>query len=388
MQGSERHIAHIDLDNFFVSVERLRDSRLKGKPILIGGSNDRGIVAACSEEARQFGIHTAMPMRVAQRLCKYATIIKADFEAYSKFSHVVTEVLKTEVPLMEKSGIDEFYIDLTGMDKFFGCKKFTHELIKKVYKECGLGSSFGLASNKMVSKVAASEDKPNGQLEIPFGFEKPFLNPLSITKIPGVGEQTAFKLLKMGVETVKVLSEVPAAILCDVLGKVGNELWRRANGIDNSPVVPYKQEKSISTEHTFQQDTIDMNLLHAEIVRMTESIAFELRGQNRLTGCVVMKLRYSDGEAHTQQTSIAYCNQDHQLIEVAKELFKKLFTRRLLVRMIGIRFTHLIPGVYQIDLFSDSNETIKLYQQIDSIKKRFGETFVTRGIVSLNPANR
>lgn len=378
MQGSERHIAHIDLDNFFVSVERLRDSRLKGKPILIGGSNDRGIVAACSEEARQFGIHTAMPMRVAQRLCKYATIIKADFEAYSKFSHVVTEILKSEVPLLEKSNIDEFYIDLTGMDKFFGCKKFTHELIKKVYKECGLGSSFGLASNKMVSKVAASEGKPNGQLEIPFGFEKPFLNPLSISKIPGVGEQTAFKLLKMGVETIKVLSEVPAEILCDVLGKVGNELWRRANGVDHSPVVPYKEETSISTEHTFQQDTIDINLLHAEIVRMTESIAFELRRQNRLTGCVVVKLRYSDGDTHTMQSTIAYCNQDHQLIAIAKDLFKKLFTRRLLVRMIGVRFTHLIPGVYQIDLFSDSNETIRLYQQIDSIKQRFGEAKLIR----------
>ncbi|MBL7709859.1 MAG: DNA polymerase IV [Chitinophagaceae bacterium] len=381
MPGSERHIAHIDMDNFFVSIEQLRNSALKGKPVLIGGSNDRGIVAACSEEARQFGIHTAMPMRVAQRLCKYATIIKADFEAYSKFSHVVTEILKSEVPLLEKSNVDEYYIDLTGMDKFFGCKKFTHELIRKVYKECGLSSSFGLASNKLVSKVAAGEDKPRGQLEIPFGFEKPFLNPLSITKIPGVGEQTAFKLMKMGVETIKVLSEVPATILCDVLGKVGHELWRRANGIDESPVVPYQEEKSISKEHVFQQDTIDMQLLTAELVRMTESLGFELRTQKRLTGCVVLKLRYSDGDTHTLQRSIAYCNQDQQLIAVAKELFQQLFTRRVLVRMIGIRFTHLIPGVYQIDLFSDDNETIKLYQQIDSIKKRFGEGSLGRASV-------
>lgn len=381
MPGSERHIAHIDMDNFFVSIEQLRNSALKGKPVLIGGSNDRGIVAACSEEARQFGIHTAMPMRVAQRLCKYATIIKADFEAYSKFSHVVTEILKSEVPLLEKSNVDEYYIDLTGMDKFFGCKKFTHELIRKVLKECGLSSSFGLASNKLVSKVAAGEDKPRGQLEIPFGFEKPFLNPLSITKIPGVGEQTAFKLMKMGVETIKVLSEVPATILCDVLGKVGNELWRRANGIDESPVVPYQEEKSISKEHVFQQDTIDMKLLTAELVRMTESLGFELRTQKRLTGCVVLKLRYSDGDTHTLQRSIAYCNQDQPLIVVARELFQQLFTRRVLVRMIGIRFTHLIPGVYQIDLFSDDNETIKLYQQIDGIKKRFGEGSLGRASV-------
>lgn len=367
------------MDNFFVSIEQLRNSKLEGKPVLIGGSNDRGIVAACSDEAKKFGIHTAMPMRVAQRLCRYATIIKADFEAYSQFSNVVTEVLKREVPLLEKSGIDEFYIDLTGMDKFFGCKKFTHELIKKVYKECGLSSSFGLASNKLVSKVAAGEDKPKGQLEIPFGWEKPFLNPLRITKIPGVGEQTAFKLMKMGVETIQVLSEVPAEILCTVLGKLGNELWRRANGIDESPVVPYKEEKSISTEHIFQQDTIDMQLLTAELVRMTESLCFELRKQQRLTGCLVMKLRYSDGDTHTLQRSIAYCNQDQQLIGVARELFQQLFTRRLLVRMIGIRFTHLIPGVYQIDLFSDTNESIRLYQQIDSIKQRFGEGMLGRG---------
>lgn len=230
----------------------------------------------------------------------------------------------------------------------------------------------------MVSKVAAGEDKPNGQLEIPFGFEKPFLNPLSITKIPGVGEQTAFKLIKMGVETIKVLSEVPGTILCDVLGKVGNELWRRANAIDESPVVPYKEEKSISTEHTFQNDTIDLRLLNAEIVRMTEQISFELRKQNRLTGCVVVKLRYTDGDTHTLQRSISYSNQDRQLIVVAKDLFKALFTRRVLVRMVGVRFTNLIPGVYQIDLFSDNNEAIKLYQQIDSIKNRFGEAMVGR----------
>ena len=380
MPGSERHIAHIDLDQFYISVEQLRDPKLKGKPILIGGGNDRAIVAACSDEARKFGIHAAMPMRVALRLCRYAQVIKADFEAYSKLSNTVTEVLKSEVPLLEKSGIDEFYIDLTGMDKFFGCKQFTRELIRKVYKECGLGSSFGLASNKLVSKVAAVEDKPNGQLEIPFGFEKPFLAPLSITKIPGVGEQTAFKLMKMGVETIKVLSEVPANILCDVLGKVGNELWRRANGIDESPVVPYKEEISISTEYVFQADTIDLKVIHAAIVRMTEKIAFELRKQNRLTGCIVMKLRYTDGDTHTMQQVVAYCNQDHQLISVTKDLFKKLFTTRLLVSMIGVRFTHLIPGVYQIDLFSDSNETIKLYQQIDSIKQRFGEGKLIRAI--------
>ncbi|NOT50071.1 MAG: DNA polymerase IV, partial [Chitinophagaceae bacterium] len=360
-----RHIANLDMDQFFVSVERLRDAKLKGKPILIGANGDRSIVAACSHEATKFGIYASMPMRVALRLCKYATIVKADYEEYSKQSKLIYEVIKDSVPLVEKAALDDFYIDLSGMDKFFGCSKFTTELKKKLYKESGLASSYGLASNKMVSKVAAGQVTPNGQMEIPFGKEKTFLGPLSVVKIPGVGKETAFKLIKMGVETIKVLSDIPPERLCDVVGAFGNELWRRANGIDNSPVIPYQEQKAISTEHSFQPDTIDMNVLDAELVRMTESIAFELRKQGRLTGCVVIKLRYTDGETYTAQRSIAFCNTDHQLIVVARELFRKLFTRRLLVRLIGIRFTHLIPGTYQINLFEDSQETIKLYQSID-----------------------
>lgn len=378
MRVSDRHIAHLDMDQFLISVEQLRNSTLKGKPILIGGSNDRGVVAACSEEARQFGIHPAMPMRIALRLCKYATVLKTDHEVYSQYSKLIYDVIKEATPLVEKSNLDSFYIDMTGMDKFFGCKKFTHELQNKVYKESGLLASYGLASNKVVSKVAANEDKPKGQLEIPFGFEKPFLAPLSITKIPGVGNETAMKLIKMGVETIKVLSEIPVEMLQNLLGKNGTELWRRANGIDESPVIPYQEQQSFSTEHIFQQDTIDTNVLYNELGRMTESIGFVLRSQSRLTGCVAVKLRYSDGENHTIQKTIPYCNADHLLIPVAKALFNKVFTRRVLVRMVGVRFTNLIPGTYQIDLFSDNEETIKLYQSIDSIKKRFGEKYLKR----------
>lgn len=375
----DRHIAHLDMDHFFVSVERLRNNRLSGKPILVGGSNDRGIVAACSEEATQFGIHPSMPMRVALRLCRHATVVKADYEEYSKHSKIITDIIRDAVPLVEKANLDEFYIDLTGMDKFFGCGKFTAELKQKVHKESGLVSSYGLASNKMVSKVAAGQVMPNGQLEIPFGTEKTFLAPLSILKLPGVGKETAFKLLKMGVETIRVLSDIPPEMLCDVVGSAGNELWRRANGIDESPVIPYQEQKAISIEHTFQQDTIDQQLLDAELVRMTESIAFELRKQNRLTGCIKLKLRYSDGDTHTIQRSIEYCNKDHQLLHVARELLVKLYSRRMLVRLLGIRFMNLIPGTYQINLFEDSQEIIKLYQSIDHIKQRFGEGVLGRG---------
>jgi DNA polymerase IV len=376
----ERHITHLDLDTFFVSVECLRNPKLKGKPVLIGGSGDRAVVASCSYEARTFGIHSAMPMKIAKRLCAHAVVVRGDMEAYSKYSRLVTDIVQDTVPVYEKSSIDEFYVDLTGMDKFFGCSQFSVELKKKIVKESGLPVSFALASNKLISKVATNEAKPNGQLEIPFGNEKQFLAPLSIVKIPGVGKQTAMLLIKMGVETVKVLSEIPAVMLENLLGKTGIDLWRKANGIDESPVVPYREQKSISTEETFQQDTIDMKFLHSELVRMTEKIAFELRNQNRLAGCVTVKLRYSNFETFTKQVSIPYTNADHVLLKTAQELFTKLYERRMLIRLIGIRFTHLIPGNYQINLFEDTQESINLYQAIDSIKKRFGEKFLMRAV--------
>jgi|KBSMisStaDraftv2_1062788.scaffolds.fasta_scaffold00036_6 DNA polymerase-4 len=382
----ERHIAHLDLDTFFVSVECLRNPKLKGKPVLIGGSSDRGVVAACSYEARRFGIHSAMPMKMARRLCDHALIVRGDMEMYSRYSTIVTDIIKDSVPVFEKSSIDEFYIDLTGMDKFFGCSLFTADLKKKVYRESGLPVSYGLASNKLISKVATNEVKPNGQIEIAFGNERNFLAPLSIVKIPGIGKQTAFTLLKMGVETVRVLSEIPIELLQNLLGKNGIDLWRKANGIDDAPVIPFHEQKSISTENTFQADTIDLRFLNTELARMTEKIAFELRRQNRLTGCVTVKLRYSNFETFTRQMSIPYTNSDHVLLKTVRELFMKLYERRMLVRLLGVRFTQMIPGNYQINLFEDTQEMISLYQAIDSVKKRFGEQYILKaGALKLLP---
>ena len=378
--SKDRHITHMDLDTFYVSVEYLRNSTLRGKPVLIGNMSDRGVVASCSYEARKFGIHSGMAMKAAKRLCSHAIVIKSDFEAYSKYSKLVTEIIKDTVPVFEKASIDEFYIDMTGMDRFFGCRKFSDQLKQRVNKESGLVISYGLASNKLISKVATNEIKPNGQIEIPFGNEKEFLAPLSIMKIPGIGKETGYKLLKMGVETVRTLSEIPIPLMQNLLGKNGTELHRRANGIDESPVVPYREQKSVSTEQTFETDTIDISFLYKQIARMTEKIAFELRSQNRLTGCISVKIRYSDFQTEQKQISINYTAADHELLQKAKELFDKLFIRRQLIRLIGIRFTDLIPGTYQINLFNDTQEMIKLYQAIDSIKKQYGEKYVVRAI--------
>ncbi|MFI5156395.1 MAG: DNA polymerase IV, partial [Chitinophagales bacterium] len=266
-----RHIAHFDLDAFFVSVECLRNSRLKGKPLAVGGSSDRGVVMCCSYEARRFGVHSAMPVKMARRLCPDLIIIKGDMESYANYSNIVTEIMTETVPLFEKSSIDEFYLDLTGMDKYFGCSLFLTELKKKINRESGLSVSYALASNKLISKVATNEVKPNGQLEILFGKEKTFLDPLPISKIPGIGKQTAILLIRMGVETVRVLSEIPMEMLENLLGKNGIELWRRSRGIDESPVMPYHEQKSISTESTFTSDTIHLQFMYSELVRMTEA---------------------------------------------------------------------------------------------------------------------
>jgi DNA polymerase IV len=378
MDKSQRHIAHFDLDAFFVSVECLKNPALKGKPLLVGGSGDRGVVATCSYEARKFGIHSAMPMRLARRLCPEAIIIRGDMESYSKYSHLVTEIMQDTVPLFEKASIDEFYIDLSGMDKFFGCSLFAKELKKKVLRESGLPVSYALASNKLISKVATNEIKPNGQLEIAFGGEKNFLAPLPIAKLPGIGQETAYKLIRRGVETIRTLSEIPIEMLESLLGKNGIELWRKANGLDESPIVPYREQQSISTERTFETDTINLHFLHAELVRMTESIGFQLRKQDKLTGCLTVKLRYANFDTVVKQKTVDYTNADHLLLQTARELFERLYDRRLLIRLMGIRFTRLVPGNYQIKLYEDTQETIRLYQSIDSIKRRYGEQLLIR----------
>ena len=379
MEG-KRNIAHMDLDSFFVSVERLFDSRLLGKPILIGGSSDRGVVASCSYEARKFGVHSAMPMRTARQLCPEAIIVRGDFEKYSQKSHEVTEIVKETVPLFEKSSIDEFYMDLTGMDRFFGCFKLAHELRQRIIKETGLPISLGLSENKTVSKVATGEAKPNNEKQVPFGQEKPFLAPLSVRKIPMIGEKTSQMLYNMGVKKVQTLQLMPAQLLEATFGKNGKIIWEKANGIDKNPVIPYSEAKSISSENTFEQDTIDVKMLEATLTAMCEQLASKLRQKGQLTACVSVKIRYSDFETHTMQQRIPYTSADHTLLPIVKELFKKLYSRRLLIRLIGVRFSNLVYGNYQIQLFEDTQEQINLYQALDRLNVKYGDKTVCRAV--------
>ncbi|MGB6037310.1 MAG: DNA polymerase IV [Cryomorphaceae bacterium] len=371
-------ISHFDLDTFFVSVERLMDSRLNGRPVLIGGVTDRGVVASCSYEARSFGIHSAMPMRMARELCPEAVVIRGNTANYTKYSKIVTEIIRDRVPLFEKTSIDEFYVDLTGMDKFFGCLKLVSELRHTIIKESGLPISFGLAANKTVSKIATGLAKPNNELHVPHGTEKPFLAPLSVRKIPMVGAKTYQTLRNLGVKKIKTVQEMPSDMMGRVLGKHGEMIWKKANGIDLSPVIPYSERKSISTERTFDRDTTDVEKLRGILVAMAENLAFQLRRGEKLTACITVKMRYSDFDTRTMQVRVPYTSADHMIIPRVKELFEKLYNRRLLVRLIGVRFSHLVNGGHQINIFDDTEELINLYQAMDKMRDRYGDRAVIR----------
>ncbi len=374
----DRAIIHMDLDAFFVSVECLRDERLKGIPLIIGGSGGRGVVASCSYEARRFGVHSAMPTRMALQLCPDAKVISGDMEAYSYQSKIVTDIIREESPLFEKASIDEFYIDASGMNRFFHTKLWAHELRQKIINHTGLPISMGLSVNKLVSKVATGEYKPNGEKQVEAGTERSFLAPLSVKKIPMIGDKTGQFLIDMGVTHVHILRDMPVKILEKAFGKNGRSLWNKANAIDYTPVEPYSEQKSMSTECTFDQDSIDVKKMKTLLLAMVEKLCHSLRKEQKLTSCVTVKIRYANFDTETKQRHIPYTSTDQVIIKEVMDLFDKLYSRRMLLRLVGVRLSGLVHGNYQINLFEDTEESIRLYQALDLIKTRHGVDKVMR----------
>ena len=383
----ERQIVHCDLDTFFVSVERLQNSALIGMPVLIGGSSDRGVVASCSYEARVFGVHSAMPMRLARQLCPQAILVRGDMDQYSKYSAIVTEIIAEQAPVLEKASIDEHYIDVTGMDKFFGCWKWTQELRQRIIQESGLPISFGMSINKTVSKIATGTAKPSGERQVQNGTERDFLAPMSIKKIPMVGAKTYTQLRNMRISKIKTLQEMEVHTIRRVLGQNGVSIWKKANALDDAPVLPFLEQKSMSKEHTFEIDTIDMLLLRKIVITMIDGLAFELRKDGKLTSCVTLKIRYSNFDTHTKQMKIGYTNSENLLTERILELFDKLYSRRMLIRLIGVKFSDLVAGSYQINLFNDGVKELNLAMAMDHIRIRFGSDKIKRAI-SMNEAKK
>ncbi len=374
----DRAVVHMDLDSFFVSVERLRDDRLLGKPVIVGGLSDRGVVAACSYETRTFGVRSAMPMKMALKLCPDAIVLRGDFEAYTQYSDAVTSLVMAEAPVVEKASIDEFYLDMTGMERFFGTYQFATNLRQKIHKETGLQMSFGLSVNKTVSKVATNFVKPAGQYQVHPGEEKAFLAPMPVGKIPMIGAVTAQQLRNMGISHVGSLSQMPLKLLERTFGKSGIQLWERANGIDLRPVVPYSEQKSLSKEITFEQDTTDVGLIRRILGSLTEQLAYDLRQAGQCTSCVTVKVRYSNFDTHTRQITLPATASDHLLIPAVRDLFERLYDRRLLIRLIGVRFSKLLQGQEQLGLFDQGARLVPLYGAMDLLRNRYGDFSVLR----------
>jgi DNA polymerase-4 len=373
MKQPQRYIAHFDIDSFFVSVEVLKDPSLKGKPVLVGGHSERGVVAACSYEARKYGIHSAMPMKKAMQLCPHATVLGGSRADYTRYSRWVTDIIAAKAPLFEKASVDEFYLDLTGMDKYFDPYEWAINLRQEIIDTTQLPISFGLASNKMVAKIATDEAKPNGYIRVLPGFEKDYLAPLKVSKIPGVGGQTHQTLSAMGINTIKDISGFDKDELERQLGKYGLELWYKSQGEHHGVVTPYHEAKSISTENTFEENKTDMAFLLSELVRMVERVAYELRQDEKLAGCVAVKIRYADFSTFSRQTTIDYTLRDDELIPIAKDLFNKLYKTGTPIRLLGVRLSELTNHPVQTSLFDDAEKKNDLYKAIDDVKNKFGK---------------
>lgn len=377
MSNNQRIIAHLDLDTFFVSVELLNHPEHIGKPSYVGGT-DKGVVTSASYEARKFGIRSGMPSFKAKQLCPQAIVLGWSRGEYSRYSRWVTQIIASKAPLVEKASVDEFYIDLTGMDRFFNTLQWTIDLRKQIMDETKLPISFGLASNKMMAKIATDEAKPNGYLQVPFGKEQEFLAPMPVSKIPGVGDHT-FEVLKlMHINTINDVFKTGVKDLEERLGKWGIDLWYKSQGIHNGEVTPYHESKSISSENTFDESKTDVPFLMTELVRLIEKICFELRKDEKVAGCVAVKIKYSNFETTSKQTTIPYTCADDEVIPIAKELFNKLYKKGEPIRLLGVRLSELTNDAVQTNLFNDVERKGDLYKAIDKVKDRFGRGLVKR----------
>lgn len=374
----ERAILHLDLDAFFVEAELLDKPGLRGRPVIVGGG-ERGVVASCSYEARAKGVRSAMPISQALRLCPEAAILPGTRGLYSGLSRQVTGIIADSVPLFEKASIDEFYADLSGMERHFGCWAVAQRLRRRIQSETGLPISMCLAVNKTTAKIGVGEAKPNGELCIYPGEEKSFLAPLTISAIPSVGRQTEQKLLRRGISTIGQLADADPAMLSAVFGKQGPVLWAKANGLYDSPVVPWREAKSLSTERTFDTDIADERELGDRLLGLCSRLGFELREEGRLCGNVAVKIRYADFSTYMRQRALPEPTQaDSALWDTARQLFGELWRPGHAVRLLGVRFGDLRFGTANPDLFGSVERERRLMEKIDAIRQKHGPDAIER----------
>ncbi len=373
MSIPQTYIAHFDLDAFFVSVERILNPALVDKPLIIGGSKERGVVSTCSYEARKFGVHSAMSMSGAHALCPHGIFMKGSRGEYSKFSNWVNDIIQAKAPLFEKASIDEFYIDLTGMDRFFNPLQWTIDLRNEIMETTKLPISFGLASSRMVAKIATNIAKPNGYIQVLPGKEQEFLAPLPVESIPGVGEQTLKRMHELGIKSIGDLAAYPVHILELNFGFYGAVLSKKAIGESNAEIHSSYDAKSVSTEHTFFENVNDISFLESTLLNMSEKLGYELRRDAKAAKCIAVKIRYPDFETHTKQISIASTSFDDEIFKAAKQLFHQLYDPKKSIRLLGIRCTEFTAAAVQTNIFENKVQKLNLYSAIDQVKSRFGK---------------
>lgn len=363
------------MDAFFVSVERILDPSLEGKPVIVGGDpHGRGVVAACSYEARKFGLHSAMPIRNAFRLCPQGIYMQGHYKEYVRFSKAVRKMLEKYFPLVEQASVDEFYLDFTGCEKIYGRPdEFAKQIQDEIWNKFHLPCSIGIASNRTIAKIASDFRKPRGITYVPHGDETKFLHPLPIERIPGVGKATFPLLRARGFTTIKDIAEASQDYLAALLGKWGLELWEKANGHGSDSLYAGHERKSISKETTFDTDVVSSETIEKILFDLSSRVCQLLRSENWMASTVSIKLRYSDFTTITRARTIIPTDDDKTVYETAVDLFRKAYTRRVAVRLIGIHLSKLSHFLEQEILFEDEEMVRKkMVRAVMKIRDKFG----------------
>ena len=380
-----RIIFHLDLDAFFVSVERILDPSLEGKPVIVGGDpQGRGVVAACSYEAREYGLRSAMPIRQAFRLCPNGIYLHGHYEEYVRFSNAVENILMPYAPMIEPASIDEFYLDFTGCGHIYGSLfLFASKLQKKIWDELSLPCSIGIGGNKTIAKIASDCMKPNGITYVLHGMAKEFLCPMPVESIPGVGKVTLASLNSKGFYTVGDIAKVTEDYFAAAFGKYGIDLWRKANGEGSEYLTPPHGQKSISKERTYGEDVVSKSKIEETLFNLTGKVCQLLRDKHWQVSTVGIKLRYSDFVTLTRAKTIKATDDDKIIFDTAVKLFRNAYTRRVGVRLIGIHLTKFNEFCEQEALFEDQDTVRKkMLRAINKIRTKYGYSAIQLGKVS------
>jgi len=383
MSVPKRYIAHLDLDCFYVSVERIKDPSLMGKPVVVGGTpTGRGVVASASYEARAFGVRSAMPTATALRLCPHLTIVRGRFGDYTKYSNKLYERILELAPVVERASIDEMYFDLTGCEVLYhnDLPGFIKILQHIVWKEFQLPCTIALASNKAVAKIAAQTVKPAGVIFVPHGTEQEFLAPLPVDAIPGVGKKTGEVLRRKGFALVADLQKIPKEKLERILGKHGLWIHDVANGLGPEELSTEHERKSIGNEETFAHDISDREELHKILFSLTEEVCASLRYRHLKARTFTLKLRYADFDTITRATSIEPTDDDTIVFKTMCELLEESYTRRIAIRLLGVRASNLVDeSQLELSLFPESQKRTNMLDAVDKIRKKFGDDVIHVG---------